>query len=89
MSCINSSYLASNSTPISISLPTYSYVDVQVDLRHLNSSSDLQDVILYLQIHNLEKGLNYTEQLSMNVSALAYSLYAGSNIVLSAYYSIT
>ena len=53
---------------------------MQVDLRHLKNATDLSGVTLTLNIYNLDNGMNYSETLNMNVSATAYSLYAGNNL---------
>ena len=88
-SCLNASSITSSANPIRIHIPTYSLVDIQVDLRHLMTASNLNGVSLFLNISNLDSGLNYTQQISTSISATAYSLYAGSNLQLSAHYSIT
>jgi hypothetical protein len=55
-SCLNASYLVSNSTPMQLAIPTYSELSIQVDLRHLQSAADLIGVTLILNLTDTDSG---------------------------------
>ena len=86
---MNSSYLLSNSTPYQLTVPPLSYVDIQIDLRHLQSLSDLSGVLCYLNIVNVDTSTSSSLVLNLDISTNAYRLYAASNIILSAGFKIT
>lgn len=88
ISCLNSSYIVSNTTPIKLAIPPYSLINLQADLRHLDSAADLDGVTLTIRISNVDTDNDYTETLALNVTTNAYSLYAANNIILSADYTI-
>ena len=60
LSCLNTSNIISAANPIQISVPTYSTISIQVDLRHLKASSDLTGLTLQLKIHNNKNNQNYS-----------------------------
>jgi hypothetical protein len=55
----------------------------------LNQSSDLANVVLYLQIVNTRTNVSYQESIGLGIRSTAYRLYAGDDIILTAVYSIT
>ena len=62
-----------------MSIPAFSYISIEVDLRHISSLSDLKGTTLSLFIQNREdlKNLkNYTENLTLAASVNSYRLYA-------------
>lgn len=89
LSCISPKYIASQANPIQLTIPPFSLVNIQVDLRHLDSAFDLMGVNLTLKIRNVDTSMEYSESLSLNVSTNAYSLYAATNIIISAEFGIT
>ena len=62
-----------------MSIPAFSSISIEVDLRHISSLSDLKGTTLSLFIQNREdlKNLkNYTENLTLAASVNSYRLYA-------------
>jgi hypothetical protein len=90
-SCINQTYLISDisNTTILVTLPTFYQAILEVDLRHLESITFLDGVVLTLQIHNTDLDSIYAEAIPLSISSKTYSIFSANNLILSSYFTIS